>query len=84
MNYVLRTHNVFTGGLPWLFGDYAEDDLPLAVRIRSGEYFATLATQLDAISDTLADDNEAERVNLQKLADELLKLQKQYKITPKV
>jgi hypothetical protein len=65
-------------------GEFDDDrNLELHAHVRSGDYFAALATRLDAISDTIDQDNHIERACLQQIADELLTLQRTYKIIPK-
>jgi len=51
--------------------------------VRSGDYFATLATTLDTISRELTENGYAETYLLQKIIDDLEYLQQRYKIAPK-
>lgn len=71
----------------WLLrdGELEDEELlsELTAHVRSGEYFAMLATNIDAISDRLVAANEAEQEQLQRIADDLLELQLKYKITKK-
>lgn len=53
------------------------------VLVRSDQYFATLATRLDSISQRLKKSDGAEHDHLQKIVDELLYLQGYYKIKKK-
>lgn len=55
----------------------------LTAQVRSGDYFATLATLLDSISGTLTEGNEAESMILQHLVDNLLYLDHVYKLVEK-
>jgi hypothetical protein len=59
------------------------DDQQLAAFIRSGDYFAMLATRLDAISDNLHPDNEAEAAILQHIVNNLLYLDRFYQLAKK-
>lgn len=51
----------------------------LEAQVRSGDYFITLATALERISQQLTD--SAERASLQSLVTDLLYMQVKYKIT---
>lgn len=51
--------------------------------IRSGQYFSTIATKLDKISLELGKDNEVQIRNIQRIVDELLYIQSNYKIKKK-
>lgn len=59
------------------------DRQELLVHVRSGNYLVTLATLLDAISDTLTVENEAEGVILQQLVGNLIYLDDHYKLVEK-
>ncbi|HTE22845.1 MAG TPA: hypothetical protein VK674_07475 [Candidatus Limnocylindria bacterium] len=59
------------------------DKQDLAAFIRSGDYFAMLATRLDAISDNLHVENEAEAAILQHIVDNLMYLDRAYKLIKK-
>lgn len=61
------------------FTDLTEAD----VLIRSGQYFATLATNLDKLSDQLKKGNEVQERHLQNIIDELLFVQQHYRIQKK-
>jgi len=69
----------------WLLRD--QDDSfelqELIAHIRSGDYLITLATILDAISDTLSVENEAEGAVLQHLIENLIYIDKNYKLAKK-
>lgn len=53
------------------------------ILIRSGQYFTTLATKLDRLSDQLKKGDEVQQHHLQDIIDELLFLQQHYKIKKK-
>lgn len=53
------------------------------VLIRSGQYFTTLATKLDKLSDQLKEGDEIQKHYLQDIINELLFLQQHYKIKKK-
>jgi len=75
--YVLR--------LPvWLLRDGSSmDRQELVAHIRSGDYFITLATLLDVVSDSLTGENEAEGAVLQQLIENLIYIDKSYKLVKK-
>ncbi len=74
----LLTHGAFAH---WFCRDQAEDEhLELRAQIRSGDYFATLATILDGLSQTV---RAADADALHQLVTSLLYLQREYKIVPK-
>jgi hypothetical protein len=64
-------------------GDEPEDEQELRAFVRSGDYFAMLATRLDSISDNLDSTNAAEAAILQHYVDTLLYLDRKYKIIEK-
>ena len=51
--------------------------------VRSGQYFTTLATKLDRLSDQLKKGNEVQAHHLQEIIDELLFIQQHYSISKK-
>lgn len=53
------------------------------ILIRSGQYFATLATKLDKLSDQLKSGNEVQEHHLQEIIDQLLFVQQHYKLKKK-
>ena len=55
----------------------------LDVHVYSGDYFVTLATELDKISQEIQSDNPNEHLRLQQLIDDLLYMQHKYKIAKK-
>jgi hypothetical protein len=55
----------------------------LAAFISSGDYFGMLATRIDAISDNLHPDNEAEAMILQHIVNNLLYLDRDYRLVKK-
>lgn len=61
------------------FTDLTEAD----VLVRSGDYFATLATRLDKLSNQLKKGNEIQERYLQEIIDELLFVQQHYKLQKK-
>lgn len=71
-------------GRPMQLRDGGDEDYPrLAVQIRSGDYFATLATTLDEVSQTLEHNNEVVSKELQRIVSDLLYLQRTYTIIRK-
>jgi hypothetical protein len=60
-----------------------EDMIESDILVRSGQYFATLATKLDQISIDLPKRQQAQKDELQKLIEELFYLQGRYKIKRK-
>jgi hypothetical protein len=60
--------------------DVAMDRLELETHVRSGDYWSTLATRIDTISELLTDANDAERANLQRIVDELLYVERRYRL----
>lgn len=57
-----------------------DDHLELRALVRSGDYFATLATALDHISSKIKQQCPHEHDDLQRLVDDLLYLEHQYVI----
>lgn len=53
------------------------------ILIRSGQYFTTLASKLDGLSDQLKKGDEIQKHHLQTIINELLFLQQYYKIKKK-
>jgi hypothetical protein len=74
-HYSCRLWNVADGD------DGVMDRLELETHVRSGDYWSTLATRLDTICQLLPDTNDAERVNLQRIIDELLYIERKYTLT---
>ena len=68
-----------------LFADYdgAGTEVDVHVLIRSGQYFATIATKLDKILKDIRETSVSAKTELQKLVEELLFLQEHYRITKK-
>lgn len=84
--YSLPAPGIFTGhgaGQLLTLRDAAMDKEELIVQVRSGDYLATLATALDSLSGTLTKGNEPEAAILQKIVDNLLYLDQQYKLVKK-
>lgn len=73
------------GRLTTWFGDYAEPRNPeLDVMARSGDYFITLATELDTIAAELPETSTAaSSIALNRLAQKLEYMQQHYQITRK-
>lgn len=61
----------------------AEDELMSRARIRSGDYFMTLATELDKIAQAMAGAQESEAAEVERLVTELLYAHKYYDISRK-
>ncbi len=53
------------------------------VLIRSGQYFITLATKLDRLSDQLKKGDEIQKHHLQEIIEQLLFIQQHYRINKK-
>ncbi len=69
---------------PRLAGDYISVDTEkLDTQIRSGDYFVTLATTLEVLSQRLAVEENPAAVDFERLANELLYLQNYYAIARK-
>jgi len=70
---------------PWLFRDRAEPrNIKVDAEARSGDYFITLATRLEAMAEDISTVSPASTsLALAKLADELTYVQKHYKIVQK-
>lgn len=52
-------------------------------RVRSGDYFMTLATELDKLAQNIARSNDADAGELERLVSELLFIDRNYKILQK-
>lgn len=86
--YVINPANsIFTHGFglsPGVVNDIEDISRDkLQVCLRSGDYFAMLATLIDEISDSIEADEPAESYRLQKIVEDLLFLQREYKIVQK-
>lgn len=57
--------------------------LEIAAHVSSGDYFATIATKLDRLSVSIEEADKMAAHELERLVDELLYLQRTYKITKK-
>lgn len=69
---------------PRLVGDYISVDTEkLDIQIRSGDYFVTLATMLEVLSQRLIVEKNSAAIDFQQIADELLYLQHHYEIVKK-
>ncbi len=64
-------------------GDGSENDLDLIARVRSGDYFMTFATELDACAQSLARNCGDEAADLERLVAELLQVNEHFKIVRK-
>ena len=60
-----------------------ERKLQVSMQVRSGDYFATLATKLDEISQAMQKTDEATAYDLELLVADLLYLQRNYDIRKK-
>lgn len=60
-----------------------ERQLQISTQVRSGDYFATLATKLDELSEHLQKTDEATAYDLEILVADLLHLQRNYIISKK-
>lgn len=74
-------------GRQWLVrdsgGSDADRDMLLRARIRSGDYFETLATELDRIAQALPEEHIAEINEIERIVAELIRANKGYRVTPK-
>lgn len=73
-------------GFPgWFFGDHdlSVEELELNAQVRSGDYFETLASQLDDICKDLAESDDTNYVILEAIIKNLLYLQKTHTIVKK-
>lgn len=87
-SYLINANNfIFTHGLGLSPGvvkdieDISRDKLQVC--LRSGDYFAMLATLIDEISDSIAANDPAQAYRLQKIVEDLLYLQSDYNIVQK-
>lgn len=83
-NYGILSH----WGNPLAVGDYDDnyisvDAEKLDVQIRSGDYFVTLATTIEVLSQRLAIDKNPAANDFERIANELLYLQNYYKVVKK-
>lgn len=60
-----------------------ERKFQIAMQVRSGDYFATLATKLDELSQIVREKDEAASYDLELLVADLLYLQRNYDIRKK-
>ena len=60
-----------------------EDELRAMARVRSGDYFATLATELDKVAQSLSSAAAPEAPDIERVVAELLYLDKHYIIKKK-
>ncbi len=75
------THSVFK---QWFVRDFDDNDYDeLRAQVASGDYFITLATKLDDLSQELADIHPDGHIALEKTIADLEKLQKNYYIRQK-
>jgi hypothetical protein len=97
--YALSVNNLFLGHSRWGMGDlslhdYADDladmgrskksrHLETDALVASGDYFVTLATALDQLSQTLAEHHQPEHMPLERLINDLMYLQRNYQISKK-
>lgn len=65
-------------------GDYVDVDVQrIKAQIESGDYFVTLATKLEVLSQRLATQKNESAEDLEKIANELLFLQNYYSVSEK-
>ncbi len=84
-NYTLASNDILSWhGLGRIFkvrdGETDEHEL-LRAQIASGDYFITLATQLDQISQTIQQAHPAEYTTLEQVITDLIHLQNNYTIS---
>jgi hypothetical protein len=60
-----------------------ERQLQVAMQVRSGDYFATLATKLDELSQAVKEKDEMAADDLELIVNDLLYLQRNYQISKK-
>jgi hypothetical protein len=70
---------------PTFLRDLAADDpgLHLRAKIRSGDYLATVATDLERIAQSMARSHQAYTPDIERIAAELLAVAKDYTLTSK-
>lgn len=61
----------------------ADTEMLAKVRVRSGDYFMTVATELDKLAQSIASTNDAEAAQLERLVSELLFIDRNYTIVNK-
>ena len=62
--------------------DYDVEELLMRARIRSGDYFVTLATELDKMAQGLNATRSPETSELERVVSELLYVHDNYRLTP--
>jgi hypothetical protein len=81
--YTLQLQNIFLGhgwSRPTTVRDGVDDNLETAALVASGDYFITLATRLDKLSQDLAKTSPAAHLELEKIIKQLTYLQRHYTI----
>lgn len=94
--YLVRNHgsvmNHFPPALPWLLRDGYHDagsdntsDVQMAIRarVRSGDYFVTLATELDRLAQELGPVPNRQAEELERIISELLFVNSHYRVVRK-
>lgn len=77
-NDTLWSHNIFR---QWFVRDFGTDHIDdLKAQVASGDYFITLATKLDDLSQQLAGIHPAGHIILEKIIADLSYLQNNYRI----
>jgi tRNA U55 pseudouridine synthase TruB len=61
----------------------ADEDFRIEVRVRSGDYLHTLATEIERLAQYLAPEQLPEVEDLERLASELLYVNRRYELTRK-
>lgn len=77
-NDTLWSHTIFKN---WFVKDFDNDRIDnLKAEVASGDYFITLATKLDDLSQQLAEIHPAGHIILEKIIEDLSYLQNNYRI----
>jgi hypothetical protein len=86
--YQIQINDGITAHFPaWQYvvrdGEDMDNDMHLHARIRSGDYFLTLATELDRIAQSLAGVKAPEAPELERIVSELMAIGQDYTISKK-
>lgn len=84
-SYQLMSNDVILGHFParqlFVHDQIDDADLLLHARIRSGDYFETVATELERIAESLESRQAPELPELERIITELVKANKSYRVT---
>lgn len=89
-SYSAELHNIFWPhgrNQAWFFYDRAGSspnrDMEMRTQVESGDYFVTLATRLDCLSESVEKKDKVASKQLQSIIRDLLYLQSYYSVTKK-